>query len=64
MVNDTDFAFRAYENFTDLRVLSDGRWTETGGECIDFVLDGCYNNGTCVAPDTVWLRADVVCFHG
>jgi hypothetical protein len=33
-------------------VLRGGRWFEEGGECVDHVLRGCYNNGTCVAPDT------------
>lgn len=26
------------------------RWFEDGGECIDEVIGGCWNNGTCVAP--------------
>jgi len=30
-----------------------GRWFEEYGECIDHVVQGCYNNGTCVAPNTV-----------
>eukprot|EP00957_Ditylum_brightwellii_P046958 3564685-Ditylum_brightwellii.AAC.1 len=29
-----------------------GRWNQRGGECIDHVLRGCYNNGTCVKPNT------------
>lgn len=24
---------------------------EEGGDCIDQVVRGCFNNGTCVAPD-------------
>jgi hypothetical protein len=54
-VNDTDFAFRARERADTFRVTAAGRWVETGGECIDHVMDGCFNNGTCVAPDTVRL---------
>lgn len=30
-----------------------GRWFEEDGECIDHVIRGCFNNGTCVAPNTV-----------
>ncbi|KAF0687658.1 Aste57867_20642 [Aphanomyces stellatus] len=44
--------------------------------CVDYVLRGCYNNGTCVAPDTCacapgWVGADCsipvcapACVHG
>ena len=33
-------------------VHSFGRWVyQKGRECTDYVLKGCYNNGTCVAPD-------------
>ena len=35
------------------RVYSEGTWDEEGGECIDLVVHGCFNNGTCVAPNTV-----------
>lgn len=52
-MNDTDFAFRARETANSFRVTASGRWIEAGGECIDHVMDGCFNNGTCVAPDTV-----------
>jgi hypothetical protein len=34
------------------RIDSYGRWTYSAdNECIDYVLRGCYNNGTCIAPD-------------
>ena len=54
VVNDTDDAFRPVEVFGAVSVANVGRWTEVGGECIDYVIDGCFNNGTCVAPNTVW----------
>ena len=28
-----------------------GRWKEKGGECVDKVIRGCYNNGTCISPN-------------
>ena len=51
-VENTDVAFRAIVYHTDKRTLSIGRWRTSGGECIDHVVRGCYNNGTCVAPNT------------
>jgi hypothetical protein len=51
-VDDTDSAFRPRINYSDVRVDSEGRWYEEGGECIDQVLLGCYNSGVCIAPDT------------
>jgi hypothetical protein len=33
------------------RIDSYGRWVHGQGECTDYVLKGCYNNGTCIAPD-------------
>ena len=50
-VQDTDLAYRPRVFYNDLRVLSKGRWTETGGHCVDQVVRGCYNNGTCIAPN-------------
>lgn len=32
-------------------ITGPGRWDDAGGECIDYVLSGCFNNGTCVAPN-------------
>ena len=52
-VDSTDDAYRARVNYTDHRVIADGRWVEDGGECVDRALNGCFNNGTCVAPGTV-----------
>lgn len=53
LVVDTDAAYRArVEYFYDKVRGPDGRWDQTGGECVDEVIRGCYNNGTCVAPNT------------
>ena len=43
-------------SYTVDTVLATGRWIEDGTECMDYVLKGCFNNGTCVAPDTVRAR--------
>jgi len=51
-VQDTDFAYRQRIYYDDFRAYGHGRWTAMGGECVDTVLRGCKNNGTCVAPDT------------
>lgn len=55
-VQDTDLAYRPRMLYSDKRVYGDhgkdGRWTELGGECVDHVIRGCKNNGTCVAPNT------------
>lgn len=50
-VQDTDIAFRPRITYNDLRVIDQGRWAEAGGQCVDEVIRGCANNGTCVAPD-------------
>lgn len=48
-----DLSYRARISFTDLAIFGPGRWVETtDGECVDQVIRGCYNNGTCVMPDT------------
>ena len=53
IVQDTDLAYRPRTSYNDMAVVgSSTYWEETGGECIDQVIRGCYNNGTCVAPDT------------
>lgn len=52
-VNDLELAYAPRVIYTSSRVIAAGRWKEQGGECIDHVLDGCFNNGTCVSPDTV-----------
>jgi len=51
-VQDTDLAFRPRITYNDRRVYSRGRWAEAGGSCVDNVIRGCANNGTCIAPDT------------
>jgi hypothetical protein len=52
-VQDTDFAYRPRITYDDARAYGfESAWTSIGGECVDEVLRGCYNNGTCVAPDT------------
>ena len=35
---------------TDQFTSSWGRWNQNGGDCVDMVIRGCLNNGTCVAP--------------
>lgn len=51
-VQDTDLAFRPRISYNDHRVIHQGRWKESTGDCIDTVLRGCNNNGTCIAPNT------------
>lgn len=52
LVMDTDRSFRPIISYNDQRVMSQGRWNAVGGECVDEVVRGCFNNGTCIAPDT------------
>lgn len=51
-VMDPDVSYRSRISYDNFRVRHQGRWTVVGGECIDQVIRGCYNNGTCVAPNT------------
>ncbi|KAJ1436904.1 hypothetical protein B484DRAFT_416698 [Ochromonadaceae sp. CCMP2298] len=51
-VQDTDLAFRPRITYNDQRVLYKSRWAQAGGACVDNVIRGCANNGTCIAPDT------------
>ncbi|CAM9417789.1 unnamed protein product [Discosporangium mesarthrocarpum] len=51
LVQDTDTSYRARITYTDFEAKGMGRWKVEGGECVDHVIRGCYNNGTCVAPD-------------
>ena len=51
-VQDTDLAFRPRITYDDRRVHSIGRWKQAGGSCVDNVIRGCANNGTCIAPNT------------
>lgn len=49
---DTNHTFFPRVSHSIFRAFARGRWRPAGGECVDHVLRGCYNNGTCVAPDT------------
>lgn len=51
-VQDTDVSYRPRVRYNDLQVFRPGRWQAKGGECVDQVIRGCYNNGTCIAPNT------------
>lgn len=52
-VQDTDLSYRARIDYDDLKVYAKGRWKEYEGTvCVDEVVRGCYNNGTCIAPNT------------
>lgn len=74
-VQDTDVSFRPRISYDDEQVHARGRWKAAGGECVDQVLRGCRNNGTCIAPDVCrcaeyWEGADCSvpvcsqsCFH-
>ena len=63
LVQDPDLAYRPRIYYDDEKVSGIGSWVEEGGECVDQVIRGCYNNGTCVGPDTCqcaegWTGAD------
>ena len=49
-VKNTDAAFRPRAASTNQFQRAIGRWNDAGGQCLDFVIRGCYNNGTCIAP--------------
>eukprot|EP00981_Chlorochromonas_danica_P005114 scaffold1035_cov192-Ochromonas_danica.AAC.9 len=51
-VQDTDISYRPRITYDDLRVHSRGRWKQSTGKCVDQVVRGCFNNGTCIAPNT------------
>ncbi|GMI09425.1 hypothetical protein TrVE_jg8809 [Triparma verrucosa] len=51
-VQDTDLAFRPRITYDDKKAYAFGRWFQDDGDCVDEVVRGCFNNGTCVAPDT------------
>ena len=51
-VLDTDGAYRPRVKAYDTLFYANSRWNDTGGVCIDYVVRGCYNNGTCIAPNT------------
>jgi hypothetical protein len=52
--NDTDMTFRARVTDHVYNLASWGRWwtADPSSTCIDEVVGGCFNNGTCTAPDT------------
>lgn len=50
-VQDPDLAFRARKAFDDSKDQSIGMWSISDGECIDQVIRGCFNNGTCISPN-------------
>lgn len=53
LVQDTDESYRPRISYDDKRSYISGRWFVSQEEiCIDRVHRGCYNNGTCVAPNT------------
>eukprot|EP01033_Poteriospumella_lacustris_P007526 gene7527-5412_t len=52
LVQDTDLSYRPRIFYTDEKVIAAGRWDESSGKCVDQVVRGCHNNGTCVAPNT------------
>lgn len=51
-VQDTDISYRPRITYDDRRVHSQGRWKQSTGICVDQVVRGCFNNGTCIAPNT------------
>lgn len=55
VVADTDASYRPRSVYTIANVTRWDFWNQTlygTGGCVDYVLRGCFNNGTCVAPDT------------
>jgi hypothetical protein len=51
LVVDTDKSFRQRVTYNYSKATSSGRWMQAGGECVDEVIRGCYNNGTCIGPN-------------
>jgi len=51
-VQDTDQSYRPRMTYNFLQEVGNGRWDDTRGECVDHVVRGCFNNGTCIAPNT------------
>ena len=52
ITKDTYTTYRPLLSYNDQTSIASGRWFIEGGECVDRVLRGCYNNGTCIGPDT------------
>eukprot|EP00554_Chaetoceros_debilis_P016874 CAMPEP_0194126972 /NCGR_PEP_ID=MMETSP0150-20130528/60272_1 /TAXON_ID=122233 /ORGANISM="Chaetoceros debilis, Strain MM31A-1" /LENGTH=2248 /DNA_ID=CAMNT_0038820867 /DNA_START=651 /DNA_END=7398 /DNA_ORIENTATION=- len=51
IVQDTDLSFRPRIIYDDNRRYTNGSWIEDGNQCVDHVIRGCFNNGTCVGPN-------------
>lgn len=51
LVQDTDKSFRPRVHYDDKKAYPLGLWFQEGGECVDHVVRGCFNNGTCVRPN-------------
>ena len=53
LVQDTDESYRPRILYDDKRCYISGRWFVSKNEvCVDRVIRGCFNNGTCIAPNT------------
>ena len=53
ITQDPDLSYRPRIMYGQYQVYGEGRWwQEERGDCVDNVIRGCFNNGTCVAPDT------------
>ena len=50
-VKDTQVAFGTRITYTDEREITSGRWGDAGGDCVDLVILGCFNEGVCVGPN-------------
>jgi len=52
-VQDTDESYRPMITYDDKRAHITGRWFASKSDvCVDHVVRGCFNNGTCIAPNT------------
>ena len=65
LVQDTDLAFRPRIEYDDKRAYPVGTWSSKGGQCVDHVHRGCFNNGTCIGPNECrcgagWLDSSVI----
>ncbi|POM61979.1 hypothetical protein PHPALM_28923, partial [Phytophthora palmivora] len=64
LVVDTDASYRPQVTYTAQDAVRRGFWNSTEfGDCVDQVERGCFNNGTCVAPNvcecaTGWTGTD------
>jgi len=51
IIQDIDKSFRPRAYYTEAKAIILGQWKIKDGEVVDHVLRGCFNNGTCVAPN-------------